>query len=917
MSLPSLLRLVVVVVLGFAAVPCHALFAGGKFDSPEEKKAVMKAECELDFRNYNRAWDLAVKASRDFPDSLNAARAVVSVGYFTGRIAEAFKLFDAPKPEDVEGQIRMHYAHAWAAVLVGETRGGRSEIVKAMTLAKDERFELQRVYLVLRRAELTEDRKALVRDYEAFVQKYNDVGLAHLSYINLYNFLDDRGAAQKRAVAAALAAPERAPETYLTAATLAEGAFWYDPNDGVELIDKALKEFPTSTELANRKHYYLRRAGRGAEALDLMRQWHRIAPNHGEFITHIIDLLRENGEWDEALAMCGQLEKVTNQPQYVQSCAMKEAEILHDAGRDAKAIEVLSDYVANNRSAPNWQATVMMLTRLQSAEPGQKVRILADIPYLQQRGNYCGPASLHMILHHYGIDETQDEIAGRVYTGVAGTPPQVLHHFAESIGMKSTEFKADDETWKRLLDAGYPILWLQMLGRRGGHYRVITGYDDVFKTWLVHDPNLFTTSRIPYDKIDDTWLLPSIRRSLIFFPADKAGDPLIAPLKPTPILFITNWIMYVATGANLFVGFFPALLVNILAATALAWIIARLMQGVSFPAREVKAVNVILATLLLVVPLNLMIGMMRWSGGVSALLSFNLALLTLIPLLLLMYLLRRLTHDYFHPRETIGLGIIITAMWISRSFLDVDPWSWIAPVAIMLLCLPVVMYPRLAIWRANRAMRIGDVPRALKKVSRYGSLGENYFSAVCVEIDSRMMRGEYSELVEIARRALQHENWPREHDRALRIHLLMGESLQADPDTARQDLDRFMEGPALSPMIRSIAQGLALYNDSRSAENMGADSPLISDSEIDALLERLDAGSRKSLPGLPISRGARGRPIQQAALILALTGAIRVARAHGDEPRRAALWSRWGNRFGMSFFLLKGLDSAITGEPAT
>ncbi len=188
---------------------------------------------------------------------------------------------------------------------------------------------------------------------------------------------------------------------------------------------------------------------------------------------------------------------------------------------------------------------------------------MTDLPFLQQRGNYCGPASLNMLLAHWGIHQTQDEIAARVYTGIAGTPPQVLHHFARSLGMKSAEFKADEATWKRLIDAGYPILWLQMLGGNsrlsggGGHYRVVTGYDDILKSWIVHDPNYFTAIRIPYDKIRDTWILPSVQRSLIFFPADRANDPLIAPLKPTPILFITNWAMYVATGANLFVGLFP------------------------------------------------------------------------------------------------------------------------------------------------------------------------------------------------------------------------------------------------------------------------------------------------------------------------------------------------------------------------
>lgn len=911
------LKTILVSLLILSAGPLFAFLNGGKFDSAEERKAVEAAERELDFRNYDKAWELAVKASNDFPKSLNTVRVVVSVAFSTGRFAEIFTMYDSAKQDDVNAQIRKHYAHAWASVLSGDARAGRPEITRAMALAKGDNFELERVFLVLRRMMLTEDKDALMRDYEAFVRKYNDVGLAHLSYINLFNFIGDGSPTQKRAVAAAMAAPERTPQTYRIAAELEETAFWYDPQDGLELIEKGLKEFPDSTELAIRKSYYLRRAGFGGEALAWIQEWRKIAPNHGDFIQIETELLREEGRWDEALAACDHLKKITNQENISERHIITRAEILHDAGRDGEAVEILGAYVSNDRGARNWQAAVQMLTRLQSAQPGEKVRILTDIPFLQQRGNYCGPASLHMLLDHYGIQQSQDEIAARVYTGIAGTPPQVLHHYAESIGMKSAEFKADEETWKRLIDAGYPILWLQMLGGRGGHYRVVTGYDDVFKTWIMHDPNDFTPSRIAYDKIDDTWLLPSVRRSLIFFPADKAGDPLIAPLKPTPILFITNWIMYVATGANLFVGLFPALLVNILAATVLALIIARLMQSVSFPAREVKTVNVIAATLLLVVPLNLMVGMMRWSGGVSALLSFHLALLTLIPLLFGMYLLRRMTHDYFHPREMVGLGIIITAMWISRSFLDVDPWSWMAPAAIMLLCLPAVMFPRYVIWRAAQAVQLGDAPQALKRIARYGAAGAGYFSAISVEIDSRMMRGEYAELAETTRQVLQREKWPHDHERALRVHLLLAESLLADPAQARRDLQTFLEDPKLPPMIRVIAEGLALHNRSRSLREDGDHLPPLEAREVDTLLERLDKQSRKSFPGMPMSRRSRGRPIQQAALILALTGAIRLASARNDGARREQLWSRWGSRFGMSFFLLKGLESAIAQEPVT
>src|SRR5690606_27005334 len=102
------------------------------------------------------------------------------------------------------------------------------------------------------------------------------------------------------------------------------------------------------------------------------------------------------------------------------------------------------------------------------------------------------------------------------------------------------EFEGTEDNWKALLDAGSPILWLQMKSTEGGHYRVVTGYDDARKRWFVHDPNLYSLTEIPYDHVDDTWPLPSLRRSIAIYPPEKENDPVLATLSPTPILHITN-----------------------------------------------------------------------------------------------------------------------------------------------------------------------------------------------------------------------------------------------------------------------------------------------------------------------------------------------------------------------------------------
>jgi hypothetical protein len=890
-----------------------AFFYGGKYGSEEEREAVQAAEKAHDHRNYDQAWELGLKAAADHPDSLAPVRVLVATAFETRRISEVLSLFDGGDGTGFEA-VKAHYARAWGAVLAGDLRYARPEIVRAIALCKRDEFELRRVFLVVRRMEGEGDKDVLLREYQQFVKDYHDVGLAHLSYVNLYNFIDRGSSRQRRAVEEALAAPEKTPQLYLVATELEEEEdFWFDGRTGLQMVERGIAEFPESAELAIRKSFYLRRLGRADEALAFCQEWHRKAPNHGDFLVHTVEILADLGRWDEAIAASKELAEVTFQPQYSDGQPYRLAELLHNAGRDEEAVEVLNAFIRERPNATMWAAGVQMLTRLQSRRPEQKVRIIPDVPLMRQRGNYCGPATINMVLRHWGIGKSQEEIASRIYTGIAGTPPQVLHHFARSIGMTSVEFKADEQTWKRLLDAGYPILWLQMMGTQGGHYRVITGYDDVMKTWILHDPNDFTSSRLPYDRIDDTWMLPSVRRSIVFVPKDKADDPVLAGLKPTLILFVTNWVLYVATGANLFVGLFPALLVNVACAALLALLIAVLLRAVSFPAKPIRIGYVVGATLLFIVPLNLVVGVLRLNQAVSALLGFHLALLTVIPLLALTYLFRRVTHDYLHPRESIGLWVIVSAMWLARSFLDTSPWDWLAPVLICAVSFPLVLYPRLAIRRASLAGLLGDIPRALELARPHGTYGSNYFSAVSVEIDAHLMRGQYAKLVEVSRLALERYTWPHEHDRALRIHLLLGEVLLAPPAEALGHLEGFLADATLSPRIRTLARGLLLYTASRAQAEAAA---AWSAAESDALLDTLDRQTRQHFPGLPISRNVRGRPVQQAVFILALTGAIRIAAARGDEARRDLLWSRWGNRFGMIFFLLKGLDEAV-GRPSS
>lgn len=882
---------------------------GGKYDSGEERIAVQQAEQALDFREYDKAWTLALEARRRYPESLTALRGLIDIAYQSGRLSEALDLLKAPDGTEAD-TVEGHYTQAWAGILIGDPTFARPHIERAMELATRDDFELRRVMLVVKRNEGKAKREDLLADYEKLLAGFPDVGLAHLSYVN---FVRVYGRGEKRyreAVTQALAAPARTPELYLIAASLEEvDNLWYDPQSGLAMMEMALGEFPESPDLALRKCEYLRRLGRAEEALALCLDWRKRAPNHGDFFWPAIDILADTGRWDEAIALCREILSLNRQTYIVKAAPMRLARLLHDAGRDDEAVAELGDYIRREPGADDAGRAVQLMTRLQGRKPGERVHLLTTVPFMQQRGNYCGPASINMMLRALGMNLSQDEIGARVYTGIAGTPPQVLHHYARSLGMGSVEFEADEQAWKRLLDAGYPILWLQMLGSRGAHYRVISGYDDVLKSWIVHDPNYYAASRFPFDEINDKWFLPSVRRSIVFYPQDRADDPALEGLRPTPILFVTNWAMYIATGANLFVGLFPALPVNLLVAAALAFLIAVLLRLVSFPRRPISHQRVVAVILLAVLPLNLLVGLLHWSGAVSVLLGLHLSLLSMVPLLLLVALFRKLTHDHLHPRESVGFVALVVVTWIALSFLDEKGPELTAIIGTFAIGLPVLMYPRVLIKRAERAARRGDLEGARRQLRRWGGAGACYFSAISAEMDALLSRGESGELARVARQALERHDWPREHDQALRLHLLLAESLTDAPGAALARIDVYLESPRLAEPIRILARGIRLHF------LPGTSMTPPSDGEIDELLASIDKLGRRGFPGLPIRRSERGSAIQQAVMTLAVTGALRLAATRHDEERQRALWTRWGHRLGMIFLLEKGLGAALGAMP--
>lgn len=144
-------------------------------------------------------------------------------------------------------------------------------------------------------------------------------------------------------------------------------------------------------------------------------------------------------------------------------------------------------------------------------------KILLNVKPFQEKLNcsYCGPASLKILLSYYGINKTEDELAGMMagYSKELGASDQDIKNAAEKLGFKvkiknNSSFK-DIENW---LKKDVPVIvdWFTK-GRSDypesdvcdGHYSVAMGIDDNFI--YLQDPEIEKMRKLEREDFMTVW----------------------------------------------------------------------------------------------------------------------------------------------------------------------------------------------------------------------------------------------------------------------------------------------------------------------------------------------------------------------------------------------------------------------------
>jgi len=144
---------------------------------------------------------------------------------------------------------------------------------------------------------------------------------------------------------------------------------------------------------------------------------------------------------------------------------------------------------------------------------------LSGLAHYWQTWNNCGPATLAMNLSYYSLPLTQKQTAAVLKPNWddKNVSPHELAAYARAQDLSAlVRVNGAPERLRQYIDAGIPVLietWLDHDGGMG-HYRIVVGYDDAARQWIVYDSYIsdgldpkgpYPGIRMGYDELVRLW----------------------------------------------------------------------------------------------------------------------------------------------------------------------------------------------------------------------------------------------------------------------------------------------------------------------------------------------------------------------------------------------------------------------------
>lgn len=666
---------------------------------------------------------------------------------------------------------------------------------------------------------------------------------------------------------------------------------WFDPRTAIPVYERILKLEPT---LVSIRDCLAATCGNLGDAERQRRELEEItheAPEWLEGWKNLADFHAAHQEYDAALDCLERARQTPYDAIDKPGLELDRTRILTDAGRFEEAERELREFIKSHAEAHQADEARQLLTTLVSRKPTDRIRRLKNVPYLQQKGAYCGPASLSMVLGYWGVKKSQDEIAATVYTGVAGTASQTIEAYCKSLGFEARAFQGDPKTWKRLLDQGLPVLWLKWSGNTSSHYTVVVGYNELEKSFILHNPWYAHEITAEAETLDDTWSLPSQRLSLVIYPAGRAGEFKLGELAAPWSFRATNELLYLVTGSNLFRRFFPNVLVNVAALGAVLLLVVGLMRAGCGPRDRAAAKWYLAVNLAVILLLCFVIHQFRSPLGVELLVVYHLSLVAFVGVMILFVVRSQTRGKDVTCVQAMRLHVMLFALGATIGWTN-HRAGWY-DLIVALVALVEVFYCVYENWillvRVNLNQRFNN-ERAIATCRKFGSgrkPGRGLITAWLCEAELEKRRCNYPRATELMRGLLATAGvgrlLRRRAERVL-IEALMGFAADTqDNGTALEEAHERLAAwrgrrcGRLETFCRDVlsARAALLAGETEAAvRHCAAAEAGLQSGRLARALER----------GLAFLRGY-GRDYRQTMMLHALNR-LALARRAGDEPER-------------------------------
>lgn len=163
-------------------------------------------------------------------------------------------------------------------------------------------------------------------------------------------------------------------------------------------------------------------------------------------------------------------------------------------------------------------------------EGSHKGYYIPSVPFLKQKGDWCGPASLASVLNYWGKNVSQEEIAEGIYlSSIHGTLTFDLVRYPTMLGLWASSYKGNSTDLKEKVSRNLPIIVLQKVAPPFPiyHYLVVIGYDETHKLIIAHSGRR-EGLLIPYRRFMRSWAEADCW-TLVICPPERIYWELTAP----------------------------------------------------------------------------------------------------------------------------------------------------------------------------------------------------------------------------------------------------------------------------------------------------------------------------------------------------------------------------------------------------